>query len=403
MPSYDYRALNAQGRMIRGTLSATHEKDLYYQLQTNGAELIECRVVGQRRTTLSVLQPGIETTDLIQLCVNMEQLLRAGVPILDAFTDIRDSAEKNRLRDILSGVIRDVAGGSALSVAFGKHPKTFSELFRSLISAGEETGNLVGAFRQLAAHLKWSEALSARVRKATRYPLILLVVVVLVIMFMMTMVVPEIVVFLKASNLELPFATLALIAVSEALQQYWWLILGVPLGLVALIRAMMAASEDFAYQVDDRILRLPTFGPLLRKMAMAQFAHTLAMMFNSGLEILRSIDAARDTLDNRVLREAVTQARLQVQAGNSLSDALRSSGEMPPLILRMIKIGETSGNLSEVLDQVNEIYSKDIDDTVDGLVSKIEPTLTAVMGLMMAWIAIGVFMPIYDNFGNLAQ
>lgn len=400
MPQYAYRAVNANGRHIRGALGAANEIDLRQALVAIGLELIDCKIA-DRKTRMLARRGRPTSRDLIQFCIHLEQMQRAGVPILESLADFRDSTEVSRLRDVTAEIHRQVGEGQPLSVAFGRHPRLFGNVFTALIAAGEETGKLADSFHQLVKHLKWTSAMSAKVRKATRYPATVACVVLGVTIFMLTFVVPQVVEFLSANNRELPVWTTALVATSSFVQTFWPLILGLPPTLVVLIRFAARRSDELAYRIDLMALRTPALGKVLQKIALARFAHMFAVMFESGIDILACLDAGRRVAGNRALNEALLLVKRQVQAGSSLAAAMAASGEFPSRVTRMIKIGEESGNLGETLSQVAEFYDQDVDDAIDGLISMIEPALTVILGLLMAWIALAVFGPIYDNLDQL--
>jgi type IV pilus assembly protein PilC len=400
MPQYAYRAITTNGRHLRGALAAANELDLQQALDTLGLVLIDCRTLTGRRGLL-VRRRRLTNRDLIQLCVHLEQLQRAGVPLLEGLADVRDSADGERLRELCAAIYRDVNEGQPLSAAFGRHPKVFGNVFTALIAAGEETGKLADSFQQLVHHLKWSAAMGARVRKATRYPAVVACVVVGVTVFMMVGVVPQVVDFLAANNQELPVWTVALIATSNLVQNWWPLLLGLPVAALGLIKLLVRRSYRFAYRWDALLLALPVLGTVLQKLALARFAQMFAVLFQSGIDILSCLDAGRRVSGNRVLAEALGLVKQQVQSGSPLSAALAASGEFPTRVTRMVKIGEETGRLSETLNQVAEFYDRDVDEAIDTMIALIEPALTAVLGLVMAWIALAVFGPIYDNLDQI--
>jgi type IV pilus assembly protein PilC len=402
MPQYAYRAINSNGRQLRGALPAANELDLQQALDAVGLELIDCRLARVRRS-LGTGSSRLGSRDLIQLCVHLEQLQRAGVPLLDGLADVRDSADSTRLRDLAAQIHRDVSEGQPLSVALGRHPKVFGNVFTALIAAGEETGKLADSFHELVRHLKWAAAMAAKVRKATRYPAVVACVVTGVTIFMLAGVVPQVVDFLAANNRELPIWTVALIATSSFVQEFWPLLLALPAVSVLTVRFLVQRSAEFAYRFDAILLSLPVAGQVLQKLALARFAQIFAVMFQSGIDILTCLDAGRRVIGNRVLGEALALTRRQVQAGSSLSAALAATGEFPTRVTRMVKIGEDTGNLTETLGQVAELYDQDVDAAIDTMISLIEPALTAILGLIMAWIALAVFGPIYDNLGQLGS
>jgi len=298
-------------------------------------------------------------------------------------------------------VHQDVTEGKSLSEAFNRHPRIFGTVFQSLLAAGEASGNLTESFTQLVKHLKWTEAVSAKIKKATRYPLIMLFMMFALFTFMMLFVVPQVVEFLVNSGQELPTITKSLIATSDFMQNYWWAVAGTPFVIFFSMRMMIRMSSDFAYRVDYAILRLPVFGMLIRKIALSRFSHFFATMFQSGVPILECLETAQKVVSNRCLSQSLGAVRNDVQDGNPLSAGLKDTGEFPNLVIRMVKIGEDSGRLGEILENVTEFYDKDVDESVDALVTMIEPALTAFAGLMMVWIVAGVMGPIYNSFSKL--
>lgn len=400
---YKYRGINMKGRPVRGVMGAASEVDLYARLQSGGIELIHCSLLDKKKGPLAGLglMKKVKIRDLIQLFLHMEQMQSAGVPLLDCLSDIRDTTEQDSLRDMMAEIHRDVSEGSSLSEALAQHPKVFTNLYISLIAAGEETGDLTGSYLQLIKYLKWVDKMQAKVRKATRYPMILVAVVILTVVIMLGMVVPQIVGFIKNLDQELPFATTSLMATSEFFQTYWWAVLATPVILAALWFVSRRMSADIAYRQDVFLLTTPIFGPLIRKINIARFSQTFGALFASGIDVLQGLEHSRKTVNNLAIVDALDGVREQVKSGSPLSEAFNASGEFPSMVVRMLKVGEESGNLTVVLDQVAEFYTADVDEAVEGLIAMIEPFLTALLGGMILWIAVAVFGPIYSSFENL--
>lgn len=392
-----------KGRPVRGVIAAANEVDLHNQLQSAGLELVQCAPLQKKKGVFAALNPAgkVKIRDLIQLFLHMEQMQSAGVPLLDALGDIRDTTEHDRLRDIMSEIYRDVSDGSSLSEALGQHPKTFPNLYISLIASGEETGNLTDAYLQLIKYLKWVDQMQSKVRKATRYPIIVTVVVVLTVIIMMTVVVPQIVGFIRNLDQEIPWYTTALMATSDFCVSYWWALLASPIILFGLYKVLRSASDEIAYRFDVWFLNIPVFGPLIRKINIARFSRTFGAMYASGIDVLHGLEAARNTVDNMAIVEALEGVQEQVHAGSPLSEAFNASGEFPSMVVRMLRVGEESGNLTTVLDQVSEFYTNDVDEAIQNLIALIEPFLTVFLGGMIMWIAVAVFGPIYSSFENI--
>lgn len=407
MQKFKYRALDDRGRNVRGKLSAINEVDLYQQLKTIGLELIDAQAQ-KPSSILPSFMTKIKPRELIQAFVHLEQLQRSGVPLLDSLADIRDSTDSPALRDVMTEIYRDVSEGSALSIAMAKHPKYFDNTNVSMVASAEETGNLADTFAQMIIFMKWSDNMRRRTIKALTYPVFTLVVFLFVLFVLMYYTVPQIVGFLKNMNEALPFMTTSLIVTSDFLQESsiiipngFWIIL-FPFVVVGIIKTLNKTSPAFHYQFCLMVLRLPVIGEVATKMNLARFSRTFGVLFRSGLEILRCMDTATETVGNIYMKDVLQRARRQISEGAAISAAMNNTGEFPSLVVRMIKIGEESGNLTHVLDQVAEFYEADVDEAVQRMIGMITPSLTILLGGIILWIAGGVFGPIYNIIGKLA-
>lgn len=399
MKKYKYRGLD-QGRQIRGKLSAVNEVDLYQQLKTIGVELLDAKEERTSKVALPFFN-RVKARELIQAFVHLEQLQRSGVPLLDSLADIRDSTDSPVLRDVMNEIHRDVSEGSSLSQAMLRHPKYFDNVVVSMTASAEETGNLANAFAQLIVFMKWSDNMRRRTVKALTYPIFTLIVFTVVLGLLMMYTVPQIISFLRNIGQDLPFMTVTLIKTSDFLQAYGYLVFLIPTGIIILIKTLNKVSPSFRYNWDLMVTRLPVIGDVARKLNLARFSRTFGALFRSGLEILKCLDTATETVGNTYMKSALTRARRQVSDGASISAAMNNTGEFPSLVVRMVRIGEESGNLTHVLDQVAEFYDTDVDEAVGRMIGMITPTLTIILGAVILWIAAGVFGPIYGILGKL--
>lgn len=395
--------MNDTGRPIRGVLHAANESDLYKQLKEAGLELVDCSAIKKKGGVFAGrgIFNKIKVRDLIQFFLHLRQMQGAGIPILDSLADIRDTADNDAFRDVVSEMYRELSEGSSFSEAMANHPKVFTNLHVSLIASGEENGDIQSSCNQLIIYLKWVDKMQSRVRKATRYPMLLLAAVIGTVTVMMAFVVPQIVGFIANLDQDLPMATKTLMATSDFFVEYWSIVLLVPTVLVGGSIILSRVSESFAYQVDSLILRLPIMGGLVRKINIARFSQTFGVLFLGGIDILKALEAASNTVGNRVLKEGLENVSKYVKSGDPLSEGLNKSGEFPSMVVRMVRVGEASGNLTVVLNQVAEFYTNDVDEEVEKVIAMIEPSLTAILGGMILWIAVGVFGPIYSSFENI--
>lgn len=398
MPAYLYTAFNDMGRRINGTVVADNELDLEARLKQVGLDLISAK---EKKAKKGGRGGKVGIRDIIILCLHLEQLDRAGVPVHDAIADVRDSTDSPKLRDIMTGVYESVKNGNVFSKSLAAYPRVFDNVFVGLVAAGEKTGNLSDSFTHLGEHLKWTSELRRKVKKASRYPIALLLVLTGVISVLMSFVVPKLVDFIMAQGFTLPLHTRALIAFSEAFTQYWYLIFGIPVALFIIHKILYHTIEEYAYKIDAIKLKIPLIGSTIRKIDMARFTHFFAVMFNSGIDILDSLDGAKGVVNNRVLRESIELVRTNVMEGNSLTMALRMSNQFPTLVIRMFKVGEDSGNMTDALQNINFFYNREVDDSVESMVGFIQPALTVVMGGMIFWIIAAVFGPLYESFSKM--
>lgn len=398
MPAYKYTSINESGRKISGEITAANEVDLEERLQQIGLDLLSYRELAAKKSSS---RGRVSLNDLIVFCLHFEQLDRAGVPVLDSIADVRDAAENPRMRDIMAGVYEGVKNGALFSEALAQYPNVFDEVFIGLVSTGEKTGDLSESFTHLAEHMKWTNDIRRKVKKAIRYPIGLFVLLMIVITVLMMFVVPKLIDFIVSQGFEIPIHTRALIATSGFFSDYWYTVLVVPPVLFVVLRILYRVSEAFAYKVDAMMLGLPVIGDTIRKIDMARFTHFFAVMFRSGVDILQSLDAATKVVGNRVLKDSIVTLRRSVAEGNSLTDSLRISSQFPSLVVRMFKVGEDSGNMNDALENINFFYNREVNDSVDKMVGMIQPSLTVVMGMLIFWVISAIFGPLYESFSKM--
>jgi len=397
MPAFSYSAINDRGRNIRGSMVAENEIDLETRLKEVGLDLVNYKEQSKKSGGKS----KIALKDMIILCLHLEQLSRAGVPIHEALADVRDSTESKKLRDIMTDVLEKVKTGSKLSEALANYPRVFNEVFVGLIAAGEKTGKLTESFVHMSHHMKWSADLRRKVKKAVTYPIVLLFVMSGVIAILMIFVVPKLIKFIIDQGFVIPIHTRALIATSEAFQNYWYVIFGVPIGLFMFLMMLYRTSEAFAYQMDNFVLKLPIMGPTVRKINLARFTHFFSVMFRSGIDIPEALMSSRNVVGNRILKESVEIVHRAIVEGNNLTNSLRISNQFPTLVIRMFKVGEDSGNMNDALENITFFYDREVNDAVDGMIGFIQPTMTMFLGGLIFWVIAAVFGPLYQSFSNM--
>lgn len=400
MPAFQYKAVDKTGQPARGGLEAANEVDLELRLRRMGLDLITFREIEK---TASGFGAGGSVTrrDLITFCFDMEQISRSGIPILEGIRDLRDSIENPRFREILTTLTEDMEGGRILSQAMAQHPNVFDKVFVSLIRAGEQAGRLIDIFANLGATLKWQDELASQTKQLLMYPAFVLVVVSAVMVFMLVYLVPQIVTLLKAMGVALPIQTKALIFVSGFVVNYWPLVFGLPVVLAVTAVVIVRRSQKAQYLWDYTKLHLPVVGPIMQKIIMSRFTNLFALMYQSGITILDAIKTSEDIVGNRVIADGLMRAGQQINAGESLTETFQNLGVFPPLVIRMLRVGEATGALDTALMNVTYFYNRDVKDAVDKGMAMIGPALTVFMGGMMMFILWAVLGPVYDILGKV--
>lgn len=392
MALYTYKAIDPGGRMTVGRLEAINLIDLEMRLKrmgldfVNGAPIKQGGIPGQTR---------ISRPELIAFCFHLEQLARAGVPLIESLADLRDSLEP-RFREIIADMVESIEGGQTLSQAMAKHPKTFDDVMVSLIRSGEETGALPQVLHNLLESLKWQDELAAHTKKLVMYPAFLGTVVIAVTLFMMMYLVPRMASFIRNMGQELPLQTRILIATSEFFVNYWYVALGLPLIAAAGIAFLVQNNPAARYRFDDIKLRLPWIGPILKKIILSRFASVFAMMYASGITILDSIKTTEGIVGNLVIRRGLEQVGEFIAEGQNVTVAFQNAGLFPPLVLRMLRVGENTGALDTALSNVSYFYNRDVRESIEKVQAMIEPVMTILIGLILGWIMLTVLGPIYD-------
>jgi type IV pilus assembly protein PilC len=401
MSAYEYKAIDSFGKTVLGRIEASNDDDLELRLTRMGLDLITCKRAGKSR--LRWQRSHIGRPELVTFCFHLEQLTRAGVPILDALRDLRDSVDNQRFREVISSLIEDIEGGKTLSQALSTFPGFFNQVFTSLITAGEESGMLPDVLRRLTESLKWQDELASHTRKIVMYPAFVGVVVTGVIIFLMVYLVPQLIGFIQNMGKEIPLHTRALIVVSNIVINYWYLLLATPFALFFGLRYWARHSHNGRYRIDRLKLSLPPVGPIYQKIILARFTSNFALLYTAGVSVLDCIRMGERLVGNSVVAEALQRVRTQIGDGVGLTASFQNTGLFPPLVLRMIRVGEGSGALDTSLENVSYFYNRDVRESIERVQTLIEPTLTLVLGAMLGWVMMSVLGPIYDLLGDVTR
>lgn len=399
MPYFSYRAVDQQGHTSRGSLSAANEVDLELRLRRMGLDLITLRQMDSRASSFA--RGAASRRDLITFCFHMEQISRAGIPILDGVRDLRDSMDNPRFRDILTALLEDMEGGKLMSQALAAHPAVFDVVIVNLVKAGEQTGLMREVFENLGASLKRQDELAAQTKRLLIYPTLVLSMVGIIILLLLLFLVPQIAELIKNMGIALPLQTRILLWLSETLRNWWPLFLILPVAIGSALVFALRTSERARFIADDVKLRLPVIGPILHKISLARFTNFFALMYRSGITILDALRAGEDIAANRVIADAIRRAGARIGNGEGLTESFQSLSVFPPLVIRMLRVGETTGALDDALENVSYFYTREVSDSVEKSLKILEPALTVLLGLVMAVIVGSVLLPMYDVLGTV--
>lgn len=398
MSLFTYKAMNESGRVVSGQLDAINMVDLEMRLKRMDLDFINGNEVRQG----GLFRGGkIPKPELINFCFHMEQLTRAGVPILEGLTDLRDSIYHPRFREVITSMIESIEGGRTLSQAMAEHPKVFDKVFSSLILAGENTGNLPAVLKSLNESLKWEDELSSHTKKLFMYPAFVGTIVLGVTFFLMVYLVPQMAGFIKNMGQDMPTQTRVLLATSAIVKQYWYLILGAPVFIALGIKVAVETNPAFRHRFDEFKLALPVIGPILRKIILSRFASVFAMMYASGIAIIDSIRSTEDIVGNVVIQDGLKRVGQLIGEGQNVTVAFQSIGLFPPLVIRMLRVGENTGALDTALLNVAYFYNRDVKESIEKIQAMIEPAMTLILGTILGWVMLSVLGPIYDVITKL--
>ena len=399
MPLFKYKAIDGSGKFISGSLDAGNVNDLELRLEKMELDLV----------TFKQKEPGsdlfgrnkIGRRDLINFSFYLEQLTRAGVPILEGLADLRDGEENPTFRDVITGLIEAIEGGNSFSQALALYPKIFDDVFISLIRVGERSGRMSHVLVDITETLKWQDELLGKARKIMTYPAVIGSLVLSVVMFMMIFVVPDIMDAIVALGGEIPIETRALMATSEFLAGYWYLVIAAPFVVLFVLRYFYNTSSKARFRLDGMLLKLPIIGPVNEKIKISRFSRYFSLMFASGITVLDAINLSKGVLSNTVLEDGIERAWQQISEGSSISEAFKNIGIFPPLVVRMLRVGESSGQMDKSLDNVSYFFDRDINDSIEKMEPLLQTALMATIGIIVLWLALSVLGPIYDTISTI--
>ena len=398
MALFAYRAVDADGRISSGSLDAANAIDLELRLRRLGLDLVTFE--GVKRSTAARTR-NVTRTELITFCFHLSQLLKAGVNIVEALTDLRDTVDNAGFRQVIASLIEDIGGGLKLSEAMANHSYCFDNVFVALVRAGEQSGTLTEVLDELSENLKWQDEMASQAKKAMVYPTIVIVVIVGVVFVLMTVLVPQLAVTFKQLVPKLPRETEVMIMLSNVFVKWWYLLLGIPAAAVFATWTIAKTNEGVQRTVDELSLKLPVLGQLRQKIILARFSTFFAMLYKAGISVIECIHICEKIVGNRVMEEGLKRVGRSISEGQGISQAFLATNLFPPLVLRMLRVGESTGALDSALLNVSYFYNREVRDGISKMQTLLGPATTLVLGLLIVAILYSIFLPIYDVIAKI--
>lgn len=398
MALFAYRAVDEEGKVSSGSLDASNPIDLELRLRRLGLDLVTFEGV---KKSAAARSRSVTRQELITFCFHLSQLLKAGVNIIEALTDLRDTVDNPGLRQVVAGIIEDIEGGLKLSEAMASHPYIFDAVFVALVRAGEQSGQLNEVLDELSENIKWQDEIAGQAQRALVYPAIVFTVIAGVIFVLLTVLVPQLAVTFKTLVPKLPRETELLIGLSNIFVKYWYLIIGVPIAAGVGLFLAVRSNDHLQAQMDAISIRLPVLGPIRFKIMLARFSTFFAMLYRSGISVLDCIQICEKIMGNRLMEQALQHVGRSISEGQGISQAFTSTKLFPPLVLRMLRVGESTGGLDVALLNVSYFYNREVREGITKMQALIGPATTIVLGGLIVAILYTIFLPLYDVISRI--
>lgn len=405
MPQFVYKARSGGGNVTQAMIEAPDQKTALERLRSQKLIVLEINedVPGLMHALqkYNPFKPGVNAKDIVLFSRQLSTLVSAGVALVNGLNILVEQIESKVFKNVVVKVKEDIEAGLSIADAMKKHPEAFSDLYVAMIKAGEVGGILDTILERLSTYLESAEALKSKVKGALVYPAVVLTIAGAVTVFLMVGVIPTFKDIFSDFGAELPLPTRIVISISDGIQHYWYIVFGIP--AVGFYFFKKWINTDNGSKIFDKyVLKAPVFGPLLRKVAVAKFTRTLGTLVKSGVPILQALETVARTAGNRLIEDAIMNARESIREGERISDPLKKSGVFPPMVVQMIAVGEETGNLDTMLAKIADFYDQEVDVAVKGLTSMIEPIVIVVMGIVIGGIVVAMFIPMFE-LGGLAS
>lgn len=395
MPVFLWEGTTKKGEVKKGEMEAADELAVRTLLRRQGFKSMEVRKKPKDlEEYLPFLQGGVKEKEVVVFCRIFATMISAGLPLIQCLGLLADQEQNKAFSRIIRTVKEDIEGGTSLTDALKKHPKVFDDLFTNLIAAGEAGGILDLVLGRLSNYLEKAMKLKAQVKSAMTYPIAVLVISIAVVTLLLLKVIPVFQKMFEGMGGELPGPTAMVVAMSQFVQSYWWIIFGVLAAVVVGI-IQFYKTEKGRWMMDSAMLKAPIFGPVLKKVAVARFSRTLSTMMSSGVPILEGLNIVSKTAGNVVIEAALIKTRQSISEGQSIAEPLSQTDIFPPMVVQMIAVGEATGALDAMLNKIADFYDEEVDAAVAGLTALIEPIMMVFLGGVVGGMIIAMYLPIF--------
>ncbi len=393
MPVFTYTAIDSNGRTVRSKMEAESESLVLAKLRDQALHCTEIKIT-KKSGPISIGKKKLKPKTLVVFSRQFATMIDAGIPILRCLDILATQQKDPLMKSTTEAILNDVKSGMALNETMVKHPEVFSKLYINMIRAAEVGGILDLILDRLAGFLEYEADVRGKIKAAMMYPVLVLIFSFLMLFALFSFVLPKFKEIFTGMDVELPPVTAGLFAMGDFMQKCWWVVILMIVGTIIGLK-QWRKTPNGRYKLDYLKLKFPVVGELALKMSVARFTRTFGTLINSGVPMLRSLEIVGETLDNAVLMTAIDQTRIAIREGQKLSDPLAKSNLFPPMVTTMIDVGEESGRLSEMLVKIGDFYDSEVEQTVKGLTSMIEPMLIMFMGGIVGFIAIAVMTPVF--------
>ena len=398
MPTYRYVALSPAGEELRGAVEAKNEFEAAQVVRSTTGGIIQKLSAQGINMDIKLTEPKISEKVLSLCCSQFSILLKAGLPLARVVAIVTEQCKDRPLKEIFAGVQEDVAAGEGLADSLEKRGPKLPVAFVETVRAGESSGTLEASFKKMETYFAKGYKLKAKVRSAMTYPIILIVVAIIVVAIVVNVALPAFLPMFEGRDLPAP--TAVLLAIYEFMKQWWYIVLGIFILLGILFRAY-SKSPKGAAKLSDFAMRMPVLGKVNTMNAASQFANTMSTLLSAGLPVVRSLEITAKVVSNIMTGRSITKVVQSVLDGNRVGDALKNNLYLPPLLLEMTAVGEESGSLEETLDTIGQYYDDEADAAVTSALSKLEPMITVVMGAVVGFILISLYLPMFTMYDGM--